>query len=72
MPTIPFRRVRRLPNEQKLQEDRSVRQSEATYRNRGYSDASAEQEAQIDFDLAQQLKGKKRGLRNVKLSGPMN
>ena len=67
-----LRHVRVRPAQQQAEEDRGVRHAEQYYKGIGYSDASAEQEAETDFQIAQRLKGRKRGLRNVKLTGMEN
>lgn len=74
MPVMPprLRRLKRLPNEQRLQDDRAIRQNEQYYKSRGYADNTVEQMASDDFNLAQQLNRKKRGLRNIKLTGIEN
>ena len=70
--TPPFKLGRRHRPTQKEVEDRGVRQSENYYEKMGYSPEAVEREAEMDFQIAQRLKGRKRGLRNIKLTGVEN
>lgn len=73
MPILPLRqRIRRSVKYPMEQEGRAVRQMEQQYRQLGYDDKSVEQNAAETFDLAQRINKKKRGLRNVKLTGIEN
>jgi len=56
-------RSRKYPREE---EDRAARQAEQAYRKADYGDKAAQEEAQIDYDLARRIK-KKRGLGNMRI-----
>ena len=72
MPVLPFRRKFKPPaNEEQLEADRGARQAEQFYAQSGYSQQSAQEQAEQDFQLAQAIK-KRRGLKNIKLTGVSN
>lgn len=69
----PLRRIKRRPAaQQKRDDDRSVRHIENYYKQMGYNPATIEDEAEQTFQIAQRLNKRKRGLRNVKLTGMEN
>ena len=70
--STPLRRIRRAPVSQRQQDDRDVRHIEDYYKQMNYNPATIEDEAEQTFQIAQRLKGRKRGLRNVKLTGMEN
>lgn len=59
-------RLPRSISDSKAQEDRSFRQNQDRYAQQGLEPKEAEAQAQIDFDITQQLK-KKRGLKGITL-----
>lgn len=70
----PLRKIRRRTPaaEQKREDGRSVRQIENYYKGIGYNPATIEDEAEQTFQIARRLNKRKRGLRNVKLTGMEN
>ncbi len=54
------------------QEDRDVQQIEDYHRQQGMPDDAVESMAESDYDLAQRLNKKRRGLQNVKIGGIEN
>lgn len=70
----PLRRIRRRSSAaaQKRENDRTVRHMESYYRDLNYNPATIEDEAEQTFQIAQRLNKRKRGLRNVKLTGVEN
>lgn len=71
MPIIPFQRRRKSTDEDRAQLDRAIRKSEEYYISRGYGPGLAEKQAGIDAEMGQAIK-KKRGLKNIQLSGVGN
>ena len=73
-PPLYFNRLRKRPAQptQKVLDDRAVRQSEDYYKRSHYSDESVERNAEMDFQLGQALKKRRRGLRGVKITGMEN
>ena len=72
MPVLPFKRKFKPPaNEEQLEADRGTRQAQQYYIDRGYSGELAEHQAGIEREMADAIK-KKRGLKNIKLTGVSN
>lgn len=69
----PLRRIKRRPAaQQKREDDHTVRQMENYYKDLNYNPATIEDEAEQTFQIAQRLNKRRRGLRNVKLTGMEN
>lgn len=71
-PLSPFKKRFRanLTKERKAQEDRAFRQNQSHYAAKGFQPKEAEEQAQMDFDVAQRLSKRKRGLKGVSLNKP--
>lgn len=71
MPRLPSftQRLKRAKASPKGGEDRDVQQIEGYYRRQGYSDPAVEEKGANDYEIAQRLRKKKRGLRGVMLGG---
>lgn len=71
--STPLRRIRRRPSAAPTRDDdRAVRHVENYYKDLGYNPATIEDEAEQTFQISQRLNKRKRGLRNVKLTGMEN
>lgn len=53
-------------------DDRAARRMEDYYKQMGYNPSTIEDEAEQTFQIAQRLNKRKRGLRNIKLTGMEN